>query len=280
MGPASLVENLPGGSENIGTGAAARSQPNGYTALFIASAFTVNPVLYGKLPFDPIRDFAPVTLLASGPLVLTVNPAVPAKTVQELVAFVRANPGKYSFASSGAATQVRMVGEQFRLKFDLDLVHVPFNGGGPAITSTVAGHTPIAVTSLSAAAPVMREGKLRGLAVTSGKRRPAAPDVPTMAEAGVPELEAGSMQGVMVPAGAPQDIVDQWHREVVRIVSLPDVKERLASMGSIRSSIRPRNSPPSFARKSRLGQGDQGREYQTGIAAQCASSTSARPRSR
>jgi tripartite-type tricarboxylate transporter receptor subunit TctC len=225
------VENMPGGSENIGAGAAARAPANGYTALFVASAFTVNPGLYDKLPFDSINDFAPVTLMASGPLVLTVHPSVAANTVQELIALVKANPGKYTFASSGAATQVRMVGELLRLRFGLDLVHVPFNGAGPAITSTIGGHTPIAVTSLSAAATNIREGKLRGLAVTSSRRSPAAPEVPTVAEAGIPELEAGSMQGILMPAGVPKEIVDLWHREVVRIVALPDVKERLASFG-------------------------------------------------
>jgi tripartite-type tricarboxylate transporter receptor subunit TctC len=225
------VENMPGGSENIGMGAAARAQPNGYTLLFAAGAFTVNPSLYDKIPYDPMRDFAPVTLMASGPHVLSVHPSLPAKTVQELVALVKANPGKYSFASSGAASQVRMVGELLKLRFGLDLVHVPFNGAGPAITSTIGGHTPIAVTSLSAAASNIREGTLRGLAVTSARRSPAVSDVPTMAEAGVPDLEAGSMQGILAPAGTPKEIVDLWHRQVARIVALPDVKERLAAMG-------------------------------------------------
>jgi tripartite-type tricarboxylate transporter receptor subunit TctC len=226
-----LIENMPGGSENIGMGAAARSKPDGYTLLFVAGAFTANPVLYSKIPYDPIKDFAPITLLASGPLVLSVHPSFPAKTVQELIAVVRANPGKYTFASSGAATQVRLVGEQFKHKHGLDLVHVPFNGGGPAINSAVGGHTPIIVTSLSAAAAVIRGGQLRGLAVTSRQRSPAVPDVPTMAETGNPELEAGSMQGILAPAATPKPIIELWHREVARIAALPDVKERLAAMG-------------------------------------------------
>ena len=172
-----LIENMPGGSENIGMGAAARSKPDGYTLLFAAGAFTANPVLYAKIPYDPIKDFAPVTLLASGPHVLSVHPSFPANTVQELVDVVKANPGKYTFASSGAATQVRMVGELFKLKHGLDLVHVPFNGGGPAINSAVGGHTPIIVTSLSAAATVIRGGQLRGprghrqAALAGGARR-------------------------------------------------------------------------------------------------------------
>ena len=226
-----LIENMPGGSENIGMGAAARAKPDGYTLLFAAGAFTANPVLYSKIPYDPVKDFAPITLLASGPHVLSVHPSFPAQTVRELVDVVKANPGKYTFASSGAATQVRMVGELFKLKHGLDLVHVPFNGGGPAINSAIGGHTPIIVTSLSAAATVIRGGKLRGLAVTGKRRSPAVPDVPTMAETGNPELEAGSMQGILAPAATPREIIDFWHREVARVAALPDVKERLAAMG-------------------------------------------------
>lgn len=226
-----LVENMPGGSENIGMSAAARAKPDGYTLLFAAGAFTANPVLYSKIPYDPFKDFAPITLFASGPHVLSVHPSFPAKTVAELVAVVKANPGKFTFTSSGAASQVRLVGELLKQKYGLDLVHVPFNGAGPAINSTIGGHTPIAVTSLSAAAAVIRDGKLRGLAVTSRRRSPAVPDVPTMAESGNPELEAGSMQAILAPAGTPKAIIDLWHREVVRIAALPDIKERLAAMG-------------------------------------------------
>jgi tripartite-type tricarboxylate transporter receptor subunit TctC len=226
-----LIENMPGGSENIGMGVASRAKPDGYTLLFAAGAFTANPVLYSKIPYDPVKDFAPITLLASGPHVLSVHPSFPAQTVQQLVDVVKANPGKYTFASSGAATQVRMVGELFKLKHGLDLVHVPFNGGGPAINSAVGGHTPIIVTSLSAAATVIRGGQLRGLAVTGKRRSPAVPDVPTMAETGNPELEAGSMQGILAPAATPREIIDFWHREVTRVAALPDVRERLATMG-------------------------------------------------
>jgi tripartite-type tricarboxylate transporter receptor subunit TctC len=226
-----LIENMPGGSENIGMGAAARAKPDGYTMLFVAGAFTANPVLYAKIPYDPVKDFAPVTLFASGPHVLSVHPSFPAKTVQELIDVVKANPGKFTFASSGAATQVRLVGELFKLKHGLDLVHVPFNGGGPAINSAVGGHTPIIVTSISAAAGVIRNGQLRGLAITGKQRSPAVPDVPTMAETGNPELESGSTQAILAPAGTPREIVELWHRALVRIATLPDVKDRLAAMG-------------------------------------------------
>jgi tripartite-type tricarboxylate transporter receptor subunit TctC len=226
-----FVDNVPGGGEIVGTGQVAKAEPNGYTALFATGAFTLNPSLHSKLPYDTLKDFTPVTLVASGPHALTVHPSVPAKDVNELVALVRANPGKYSFASSGANTQPRLVGELFKLKFGLDLVHVPFNGGGPAMTSTIGGHTPIAFTSLGNAAPSIKDGKLRALALTSARRLAEFPNVPTMAEAGLPELVTGSMQGVMLPARTPKPIVDRWYTDVAKIVALPEIRDRLIGFG-------------------------------------------------
>ena len=226
-----FVDNVPGGGEIVGTGQVAKAEPNGYTALFATGAFTLNPSLHSKLPYDTLKDFTPVTLVASGPHALTVHPSVPAKDVNELVALVRANPGKYSFASSGANTQPRLVGELFKLKFGLDLVHVPFNGGGPAMISTIGGHTPIAFTSLGNAAPSIKDGKLRALALTSARRLAEFPDVPTMAEAGLPELVTGSMQGVVLPARTPKPIVDRWHTDVAKIVALPEIRDRLIGFG-------------------------------------------------
>ena len=226
-----FVDNVPGGGEIVGTGQVAKAEPNGYTALFATGAFTLNPSLHSKLPYDTLKDFTPVTLVASGPHALTVHPSVPAKDVTELVALVRANPGKYSFASSGANTQPRLVGELFKLKFGLDLVHVPFNGGGPAMTLTIGGHTPIAFTSLGNAAPSIKDGKLRALALTSARRLAEFPSVPTMAEAGLPELVTGSMQGVVLPARTPKPIVDRWHTDVAKIVALPEIRHRLIGFG-------------------------------------------------
>ncbi len=231
MGQQVFVDNVPGGGEIVGTGQVAKAEPNGYTALFATGAFTLNPSLHSKLPYDTLKDFTPVTLVASGPHALTVHPSVPAKDVNELVALVRANPGKYSFASSGANTQPRLVGELFKLKFGLDLVHVPFNGGGPAMISTIGGHTPIAFTSLGNAAPGIKDGKLRALALTSARRLAEFPDVPTMAEAGLPELVTGSMQGVVLPARTPKPIVDRWHTDVAKIVALPEIRDRLIGFG-------------------------------------------------
>jgi tripartite-type tricarboxylate transporter receptor subunit TctC len=225
------VENVPGGGEIVGTAQVAKAAPDGYTALFATGAFTLNPSLHSKLPYDTLKDFAPVTLVASGPHALTVHPSLPAKNVQELVALLRANPGKYSFASSGANTQPRLVGELFKLKFGVDMVQVPFNGGGPAITSTIGGHTPVAFTSLGNSAPAIKAGQLRALALTSAKRLSEFPDVPTMAEVGAPELVTGSLQGVVLPAGTPQPVIQQWHGAVAKIVAMPEIRDKLIGFG-------------------------------------------------
>jgi len=191
----------------------------------------VNPSLYAKLPYDPIRDFDAVTLAAASPHVLAVNPSVPAKTVQELIALVRANPTKYSYASPGTGTTGQLAAELFRLSLGLDLTHVPFNGAAPAITSTIGGHTPIMFSALPGAASSIKDGRLRALAVTSAKRDPAFPDVPTLAETGVPDQESEFIQGVLVPAGTPKEIIDKLNREIARIVVLPEVRQRLATIG-------------------------------------------------
>ena len=151
--------------------------------------------------------------------------------MQELVALLRANPGKYSFASSGANTQPRLVGELFKLKFGVDMVQVPFNGGGPAITSTIGGHTPVAFTSLGNSAPAIKAGQLRALALTSAKRLSEFPDVPTMAEVGAPELVTGSLQGVVLPAGTPQPVIQQWHGAVAKIVAMTEIRDKLIGFG-------------------------------------------------
>jgi len=231
LGQQFVVENHAGAGGNIGTGLAAKAPADGYNLLVTSSAFVVNPSLQAKKPFDPIKDFAPVTLAAASPNVLVVHPSVPAKTVQELVALVKANPGKYNYAHPGTGTTPHLSGELFRLSFKLDIVSVPFGGAGPAITSTLGGHTPIAFTAVPPAIPHIKSGTLRALAVTSAKRIAVLPDVPTMAEAGAAGQEAETMQGVLAPAGTPREIIDRLHREIVKIIALPDVKERLATLG-------------------------------------------------
>ena len=225
------VENIAGASGNIGTGQVAKAAPDGYTILFAFSSHVVNPTLFARVPYDPIKDFDPVTLAVSSTTVLAVNPAVSAKTVKKLVALIKANPGKYSFGSAGAGTQAHLAGEQFRLSLGLDLVHVPFGGGGPAVAAVVAGHTPISFVSPQAAMQHVREGTVRALAVTSKTRSQIFPNVPTMAEAGYPEIEGDGWVGILVPAGTPAEIIAILYRDSAKILAQPDMKERLAALG-------------------------------------------------
>jgi tripartite-type tricarboxylate transporter receptor subunit TctC len=170
-------------------------------------------------------------LAVTSPHVLIVNPSFPANNVKELVALAKANPGKYSYASAGTGQSAQLAAELFKLAFGLDIVHVPFNGGAPAVNSTIGGHTPIAFNALPSAAPLIKEGKLRALAVTSGERAPEFPDVPTLAEAGAPGQESLYFQGIVAPAGTPKEVVDQLYRKIDKILARPDVKERLAAIG-------------------------------------------------
>jgi tripartite-type tricarboxylate transporter receptor subunit TctC len=225
------TENVPGGGGNTGAAMAARAPADGYTILVVSTGFIVNPSMYAKVPYDPIKDFSPVTLVASSPNVLSVYPEVPAKSVRELIELVKANPGKYSFAQPGTGSTPHLAGELFKLKFGLDLVMVPFNGAALAINSTLGGHTPVVFTALPPAMANIKDGKLRGLAVLSLKRAAVLPEVPTMAEAGVPDQESDTLTGVVVPAGTPQEIIDRWNAEIVRVVALPDVKQRLEDLG-------------------------------------------------
>jgi tripartite-type tricarboxylate transporter receptor subunit TctC len=231
LGKQVYVENIAGASGNIGTGQVAKAAPDGYTILFAFSSHVVNPTLFARVPYDPIKDFDPVTLAVASTTVLTVNPSVPAKTVKELVDLIKANPGKYSFGSAGAGTQAHLAGEQFRLSLGLDLVHVPFGGGGPAVAAVVAGHTPISFVSPQAAMQHVREGTVRALAVTSKTRSQIFPNVPTMAEAGYPEIEGDGWVGILVPAGTPAEIIAILYRDSAKILAQPDMKERLAALG-------------------------------------------------
>jgi tripartite-type tricarboxylate transporter receptor subunit TctC len=246
-----FVENVGGGGGNIGMGRAAKSAPDGYTLLVVNPSYVINPTLYDKVPYEFEKDFDPVTLMVATTLVITVHPSVPAQTMKDLVALIKANPGKYSYASPGTGTPGHLVGETFRLSLGLDLVHVPFNSAGLAVGASVAGHTPICFASPSPAAQQVIEGRLRALAVTSKARSQALPEVPTTAEAGYPGVAGDNWQGVVVPAGTPKDIIAFLHREIVRIIALADVKERLAVLGFEPVA----NTPDEFARlaKSEFG---------------------------
>jgi tripartite-type tricarboxylate transporter receptor subunit TctC len=231
LGQQFYVENIGGAGGNIGTSRAAQAPADGYTVLSTAPAYVINPALYDKVSYDPRNDFHPVTLAATTPLVLTINPSVPAQTVKELVAVIRSNPGKYSYASAGTGTPPHLAGELFRLSLGLDLVHIPYTSGGLAIGSTVAGHTPISFAALAPAVAQVHEGKLRALAVASKTRSQALPGVPTMTEAGYPDIEGEVWSAFLVPARTPKEIVTLLHDEIVRAIALADVKERLAVLG-------------------------------------------------
>lgn len=225
------VENQPAGAGNVGTAAAARAPADGYTVVVVTSSFWINPGLYAKLPYDPIRDFAPVTIVAAAPHVLVVHPSFPAHDIREFVAAARKHPGKYTFASAGTGQSSHLAGELFKVSTGVDLVHVPFNGAAPAMTATIGGHTPASFISLPGAASYIKSGQLRALAITSATRSVTFPDIPTMAEAGFPNQESEFMQGVLLPAGTSQDLVDRWHQEIARIVALPEARERFATLG-------------------------------------------------
>src|ERR1700738_5092573 len=183
LGGQFYVDNITGGTGNIATGQAAKATPDGYTVYFAFSSYVVNPTLFDRVPYDPYKDFDPVTLAVSSTTVLSVNPSVPAKTVSELVALIRAGGSKYSFATGGTGSQTHLAGEQFRLALNLDLVHVPFNSGGPAVAAVVAGHAPIGFNALTPAVPQIKDGRVGALAVTSKTRSQILPEVPTMTEA-------------------------------------------------------------------------------------------------
>jgi tripartite-type tricarboxylate transporter receptor subunit TctC len=231
LGQQFYVENHPGGSGNIGTALVAKAPPDGYTVLVISSTLVVNPSLFSKLGFDTTTDLAPVSLVGVSPQVLLVHPSVPATSIKELVAWAKASPGQYSYAHAGLGTPGYLAGEMFKQAFGLDIVAVSFNGGGPAITSTIGGHTPILFTSISTAAGHIKQGTVRALAVSSARRSPALPDVPTLTEAGAPNQESEIILGVLVPGGTPHDVVDRLYREIVRVVALTEVRERLAAFG-------------------------------------------------
>jgi tripartite-type tricarboxylate transporter receptor subunit TctC len=240
LGQQFIIENIAGAAGNIGMGNAARAAGDGYTILFVSSSYVVNPTLYNKAPYDPDKDFVPITKAAAATHALIAHPDVPARTVNELVALIKANPSKFTIASPGTGTTPSLSIELFKQSLGLnELLVVPFAGGNPSIQSVVAGHTPLSFQAIPPATELIKDGKLRALAVTSLKRAAALPDVPTLDELGIKGQEAETMQGVLAPAGTPKEIVDLLQREIAATLALPDVKERILALGFEPSGITP-----------------------------------------
>ncbi|HET7365072.1 MAG TPA: tripartite tricarboxylate transporter substrate binding protein [Burkholderiales bacterium] len=244
LGQPIIIENRGGAGGAVATEAVARSTPDGYTFLFTLSSHTINPMLY-KLHYDVERDFSPVSLLVSVPQLISVHPSVPARTLRELVAAAKERPGAYAYASPGNGTPGHIAAELLKLRTGIDLVHVPYKGGGPALADAVAGQVALLVITAPAALPSARSGRLRALAVTTLKRSGAAPEIPTVAEElGLPDYEVDSWVGVFAPAKTPEPIVARMYKELARVVQLPDVKQKL-----IEQSADPVGSTPQeFAR--------------------------------
>ena len=245
VGTQFYVDNQGGAGGNIGMGAAARSAPDGQTVLVVSSSFVINPGLYHKIPYDPFNDFAPITIAADSPHVFLVHPSVPAKTIKELVDLIKANPEKYNYASPGAGTGPHLSAELLKLTFGLDLTHVPFRGAGPALQSLLGGHNPIGCVALSPAVEMIKNGQLRGLALTSATRFPTVPDVPTLAEEGIYGQEATTIQGFLAPAATPKPIIDFLYKQIVEVVKGPGMKERFIELGFLPIA----NSPDEFAKQ-------------------------------
>jgi tripartite-type tricarboxylate transporter receptor subunit TctC len=226
-----IVNNRPGGASMIGTAAVAKAPPDGHTLLVTTIAFAINAGMQ-KLPFDPIKDFAPISELATMPLILAVHPSVPATTLGEFIALLKANPGKWDFASSGAGTSPHLAAEMFKSMAGVDMVHVPFKGNAEAMNAFLGGHVKIYFALAPAVLHQVKAGKLRALAVTTEARLPYLPDVPTIAEAGFPSYEISSWQGVFAPAGTPKDVVNKINGEIVRMLKTPEVRERIIREGA------------------------------------------------
>jgi tripartite-type tricarboxylate transporter receptor subunit TctC len=227
-----VVDNRAGAGANLGAEIAAHAPRDGYTLFVGTPAHAINPALYTKLTYDIVKDFAPISMLTTGQYVLVVNPSVPAKSVQELIAMAKARPGTINFASAGNGNATHLAGELFKSLAKVDIVHVPYKGTGPALTDLIGGQVQIMFSNLTAAIPQMKTGKLRALAVTDTKRSPTVPDLPTMQEAGVPGYSVSSWYALFAPAGTPADILKRLNAETVKAMSAPDMKDRLAGEGA------------------------------------------------
>jgi tripartite-type tricarboxylate transporter receptor subunit TctC len=231
LGKQVIVDNRSGAGGVIGTEIGANAAPDGYTLAIISIAHAVNPWLY-KLNYDPIKSFTPIAVLASGPNVLAINPALPVNSVKELVALAKQKPGELQYASAGVGSFQHLGGELFKLEAGVDMLHVPFKGGGPAMIDVMGGHTKLVFSSLVQTTPHIKSGKLKPLGTGGLKRNPVLPDVPTIAEAGVPGYEAVNWWGIVAPAGTPQAIIDKLHKDIAAVQASPEVQKQFSSEGA------------------------------------------------
>jgi tripartite-type tricarboxylate transporter receptor subunit TctC len=231
LGRQVVVDNRPGAGTIIGSEIVAKAPPDGYTLLMSVSTLAVNPAIYKKMPYDALRDFAPITQTAFVPNLFVVHPSVPAKSVKEMIALAKARPGEILYASSGQGTNPHLTMELFASMAQIRMIHVPYKGGTPAFIDLIAGRVAIMATNLASIMPYVRSGKLRALGVTSARRAAAAPDIPTIAEAGLPGYESVQWYGLLAPAGTPRDIIARLHRESAVTLRVLDNRARLASDG-------------------------------------------------
>jgi tripartite-type tricarboxylate transporter receptor subunit TctC len=233
-----ILENRPGGGTTIGTGAVAKARPDGYTLLLTLSALAIGPSLYPQLPYDPVKDFAPVSWVATSSYILAAHPSVPVRSVKELVALAKVRPGAVSYSSPGLGTDPHMAMELFQSLARVSMNHIPYNGGGPAATAAMGGHVDVLFLPTSVGTPFVQAGRLRGIAVSTPRRSSLMPDLPTVAEAGVPGFAAEAWSGILAPAGSPPDVIAKLNANITRIVHTPEVKSLLASrmVDPVRSS--------------------------------------------
>jgi tripartite-type tricarboxylate transporter receptor subunit TctC len=227
-----VVDNRAGAGTVIGTDMVAKSPPDGYTLLLVSTAFAINQTLYPKLPYDTVKDFSPVTQIASAPFLLVVYPQLPVKSVKELVALAKGKPGQLSYGSTGSGGTAHLIGEMFKATAGVDIVHIPYKGLAPAMTDVIAGQVSMTLGSYSTLGPQLKAGRLKALAVTSKSRFRVAPDVPTIAEAGYPNFDATAWWGVAVPAGTPQNVIAKLHADIIRCLQKPEVRDRLSTEGA------------------------------------------------
>ena len=244
LGQQIVIDNRGGAAGNIGAEVVARSAPDGYTLMAVISSHTINPHLMAKVPFDIERDFAPISLAVRLPNVLVSNPSLPARTVKELIAFIRARPGQLQYASAGFGSNPHLMMELFTSMAGVKMVHVPYKGAGPAFTDVVAGHVHVMAGNILSALPHIRSGRIRAYGLTAAKRSTGAPEIPTIAEAGLPGYEAIQWFGVAAPAGTPRDIVTRLHSAVAQALGDPAIRQRFVSGGADPS---PSASPEAFA---------------------------------